>query len=287
MSFVDYSQTAEDHQSLLVLVRHTGSHLPTNLFNLVWERIRALSVVHVQGQNRNVVVRYKRGYPVENNEWGAFQAHRKVLGLVSIGKCVDHEEFADLFENYKKVKEEYSNTIINSRLIIFGMNTDGSPLDPKPQQPPPSSASSPPSQHSPSHVSADSGHGASAETSCGDIDSESTRGGPDGDGNSREKNNESVEGDKTDSNPGPSRTGSDGGGSVTITRVGGDASSVSQNGGSGVGSGKKASSSEEKDVGGRPKSNSLTKESTGSEVVFYPSLEQCADLEERLKVSGR
>ena len=69
----------------------------------MWERIRTLNVVHVQGQNRNVTVRYKRVYPVENNQWGDFQAHRKVLGLVSVGKCADHEEFADLFENYKKV----------------------------------------------------------------------------------------------------------------------------------------------------------------------------------------
>lgn len=103
MSFVDYGQTAEDHQSLLVLVRHTGSHLPVSLFNRIWERIHTLSVVHIQGQNRNVTVRYKRVYPVENNQWGDFQAHRKVLGLISVGKCVDHEEFTDLFENYKKV----------------------------------------------------------------------------------------------------------------------------------------------------------------------------------------
>lgn len=111
MSIVDYGQTVEDHQSLLVLVRHTGSHLPTNLFNRMWERIRALNVIHVQGQNRNVVVRYKRGYPVANNEWGDFQAHRKVLGLISVGKCVDHEEFGILFENYKKVSCQNYNCI--------------------------------------------------------------------------------------------------------------------------------------------------------------------------------
>jgi hypothetical protein len=74
-----------------------------SLFNKVWERIRTQNLVHVQGQNRNVVVRYKRQYSADNNEWGDFQSHRKVLGLISIGKCVDHEEFADLFENYKKV----------------------------------------------------------------------------------------------------------------------------------------------------------------------------------------
>ena len=73
-------------------------------------------MVHVQGQNRNVAVRYKRGYPKENNEWGDFQAHRRVLGLVAIGKCVDHEEFADLFENYKKVSVISREKVITTLL---------------------------------------------------------------------------------------------------------------------------------------------------------------------------
>ena len=73
-------------------------------------------------------MKYKRLYPIENNEWGDFQAHRKILGLVSIGECSNLEEFEELFDSYKKVKEEYSETLFNSRLIIFGMNRDGSPL---------------------------------------------------------------------------------------------------------------------------------------------------------------
>ncbi|CAG5123434.1 unnamed protein product, partial [Candidula unifasciata] len=126
---VDYGQTAEDHQSMLVLVRHTGSLLHTQNFNRAFERISRVDQIHVEGQKRNITVRYKKVYPLECNSWGDFQAHRKVLGLIVVGKCQDHAEFADLFDTYKSIKEEYSSTVINSRLLVFGMNTDGSPIE--------------------------------------------------------------------------------------------------------------------------------------------------------------
>lgn len=126
---VDYGQTAEDHQSLLVLVRHTGSQLPAQSFNRAFERISHVDQIHVEGQKRNITIRYKKVYPVECNSWGDFQAHRKVLGLIVVGKCQDHAEFGDIFETYKSIKEEYSSTVINSRLVVFGMNTDGSPIE--------------------------------------------------------------------------------------------------------------------------------------------------------------
>ncbi|XP_076437986.1 trafficking protein particle complex subunit 9-like isoform X2 [Babylonia areolata] len=282
MSLVDYGQTADDHQSLLVLVRPTGSHLPAAAFNRLWERIRALSVVHVQGQGREVAVRYKRFYPRANNDWGDFQAHRKVLGLVSVGRCVDHEEFADLFENYKKVKEDYSSTIINSRLIIFGMNTDGSPLEVDQ----PRTAQTPHSTHPRSHgndTDSDPG-GNSEEVGSGDT---TTAAAPRQDvNNSRdaEKSDSTRESETptTQASKAMGRTDGDGG-AVTILRAGRDAggSKAHQEG---VGS--RTGQEGEGRKGGeqrRPHSNSLTKESTGSEVVFYPSTEHCFDLEDRLK----
>lgn len=195
-----------------------------------------------------------------------------------------------------QVKEEYSSTIINSRLIIFGMNTDGSPIDASQKQP---SSSPVPSQHSQLHSDGnpDSDHGISAVAGCGDSAKESASSGPDGDMNSAKDGNnsettvmenmeKSTVGEETDLSPRQGRTGSENC-SVTITRVGGDASCAPQH--SDVVAGKKglASSGKESDEveKGRPHSNSLMKESTGSEVVFYPSLEQCSDLEERLKVS--
>lgn len=345
MSAVDYQQTAEDHQSLLILVRHTGSHLPTSLFNRVWEQIHALDVVHVQGQNRNVIVRYKRSYPIENNEWGDFQAHRKVLGLISVGKCVDHEEFGDLFENYKKVKEEYASTIINSRLIIYGMNTDGSPIEPAQQN---NGSTSPSSSHlsSLSHISQhssmiDSGHETTADGSKSSVSVWSSLSDPSGASTAAADDHEYLSTTSTTIGVGSSvvemsnsgaggdrgtnssclrditvsdaseKEGYDKEGGVdcsvskeTRERSGSEACSVTINfgksatasgqrsGGGGEGStGKskdiKGSDKEEEEhiqlERGRPHSNSLTKGSKGSEVVFYPNLEHCADLEERLK----
>lgn len=129
MSCIDYSQTAENHQCLLILVKHVGTLLKTKTFLYLWERIRRVSMVRIPNQQRTIWLRYKRMYPVDNNEWGDFQAHRKVLGLICIGKCHNMKEFEETFESYKKIKEDYANTIFNSRLILFGMNRDGTPLE--------------------------------------------------------------------------------------------------------------------------------------------------------------
>ena len=125
---VDYNQTAEDHRSLLILVKHSGPQLHAECFNRIYERISRVNCVRVQGQNRDICVRFCRSYSSEANSWGDFQGHRKVLGLITVGKCSDRSNFTELFTSYQSHKEEYASTVINSRLVAFGMNTDGSPL---------------------------------------------------------------------------------------------------------------------------------------------------------------
>jgi len=58
-----------------------------------------------------------------------YQVHRKALGMISFGQCSNEDEFQELFESYKKEKEVYADSLYNSRLIVFGMNTDGSPIE--------------------------------------------------------------------------------------------------------------------------------------------------------------
>lgn len=128
MEAVDYSQTAEDHQSFLVLIRPTGKLLSWKHFSRCWDRISQLSCVAVPGQKRDMWIRYKRNYSKDSNCWGDFQVHRKALGLISIGKCTNEKEFEELFESYKKEKEQYSDTLYNSKLIVFGLNSDGSEI---------------------------------------------------------------------------------------------------------------------------------------------------------------
>ncbi|XP_052763797.1 trafficking protein particle complex subunit 9-like [Mya arenaria] len=125
---VDYGQTAEDHRRFLLLVRQTGKLLSWKHFSRCWDRVCQMDCVAIPGQKREMWIRYKRQYTPDCNEWGDFQIHRKALGLISIGRCSNEAEFEELFENYKKEKEIYADSLYNSRLVVFGMNTDGSPL---------------------------------------------------------------------------------------------------------------------------------------------------------------
>ena len=58
-------------------------------FQKLYDRISRVSQVKVldsNGVHRPVWLNYKREYPVENNDWGDFQTHRRVLGIITIGK---------------------------------------------------------------------------------------------------------------------------------------------------------------------------------------------------------
>uniref|UniRef100_T1J6X1 Uncharacterized protein n=1 Tax=Strigamia maritima TaxID=126957 RepID=T1J6X1_STRMM len=130
MSYPDYNQSAEDHQCLLVIVKQIGNQLKQKTFNQLYERICRLQYVRVHQDNtqgsgsRGIWVCYKRSYPVENNEWGDFQAHRKVLGFISVGKCTNQDELESLCRAHEAAKEKYSSTIIDSRCIVVGYSPD-------------------------------------------------------------------------------------------------------------------------------------------------------------------
>jgi hypothetical protein len=66
-----------------------GSQLKQKNFNRVYERLSRVNhvkVVDSMGVSREVLARYIKEYPVENNDWGDYQTHRRLLGLISIGK---------------------------------------------------------------------------------------------------------------------------------------------------------------------------------------------------------
>lgn len=113
-------------------------------FSRCLERICQLDCVAIPGQKRDMWISYKRNYSRDNNAWGDFQVHRKALGLISVGRCTNDSEFEELFESYKKEKEQYSDTLYNSKLVVFGMNTDGTEITAEQQQSFDEDASSPP-----------------------------------------------------------------------------------------------------------------------------------------------
>lgn len=79
-----------------------------------------------QGNPRQIWIRYLRGYPGENNDWGDFQTHRKALGLISVGQCNSQEEFNELCRIHESLKVGYAFSLYDSRCVLFGLNSDGS-----------------------------------------------------------------------------------------------------------------------------------------------------------------
>lgn len=113
-------QCAEDHQTLLVVVQPIGI-VPEESFFRIYKRISAVSQVNVRDSQRVLYIRYRHHYPPENNEWGDFQTHRKVVGLITITECSSAKEWPQTFEKFHLQKEMYGSTLYDSRLFVFGL----------------------------------------------------------------------------------------------------------------------------------------------------------------------
>lgn len=72
------------------------------------------------GLYRDVWVRYVREHPVENNDWGDFQTHRRLLGLITVGKFENQTELNELCRVHESLKVKYTNTLFDSRCVLFG-----------------------------------------------------------------------------------------------------------------------------------------------------------------------
>ncbi|XP_038615904.1 trafficking protein particle complex subunit 9 [Tachyglossus aculeatus] len=120
MSVPDYMQCAEDHQTLLVVVQPVGIVSEENFFR-IYKRISTVSHINVRDSQRVLYIRYRHHYPPENNEWGDFQTHRKVVGLITITDCCSAKDWPQTFEKFHAQKEMYGPTLYDSRLFVFGL----------------------------------------------------------------------------------------------------------------------------------------------------------------------
>ncbi|XP_040592250.1 trafficking protein particle complex subunit 9 isoform X2 [Mesocricetus auratus] len=123
MSVPDYMQCAEDHQTLLVVVQAVGIVSEENFFR-IYKRICSVNQLSVRDSQRALFIRYRHHYPPENNEWGDFQTHRKVVGLITITDCFSAKDWPQTFEKFHVQKEIYGSTLYDSRLFVFGLQGD-------------------------------------------------------------------------------------------------------------------------------------------------------------------
>lgn len=123
MSHPDYEQYSHDHAALLVLIRHLGSQLKPKAFIKFFDRLSKVTNVKITdsaGLVRNISVRYVKEYPVENNDWGDFQTHRRLLGLISLAKYDSQLELNEICRVHESLKVKYNSTLYDTRCVLFG-----------------------------------------------------------------------------------------------------------------------------------------------------------------------
>ncbi|XP_041739682.1 trafficking protein particle complex subunit 9 isoform X3 [Coregonus clupeaformis] len=120
MSVPDYMQCAEDHQTVLVVVQPVGI-VPEDQFFRIYKRIASVAQVSIRDSQRNLYIRYRHHYLPENNEWGDFQTHRKVVGLISVTTCRSAKEWPQTSDRFYSQKEVFGATLYDSRLLVFGL----------------------------------------------------------------------------------------------------------------------------------------------------------------------
>ncbi|SPP79453.1 protein brunelleschi [Drosophila guanche] len=122
MSRPDYEQNALHHSSLLVLLRGVGPSR-ARILQRAFEKVRRVNSIKVNdssGNTRTIWVRFIHEHPVEHNDWGDFQTHRRLLGLVTIGKFDNQPELNELCRLHESLKVRYGSTLYESRAIFFG-----------------------------------------------------------------------------------------------------------------------------------------------------------------------
>lgn len=127
MSHPDYEQYSHDHAALLVLVRSIGSQLKQKNFSRIFDKINRLTNIKITdstGQVRSILVRYVKDHPLENNDWGDFQTHRRLLGLISVAKYDSQQELNEICRVHESLKVKYTSTLFDSRSILFGPNSE-------------------------------------------------------------------------------------------------------------------------------------------------------------------
>ncbi|KAJ8881936.1 hypothetical protein PR048_018423 [Dryococelus australis] len=123
MSHPDYEQTAHDHAALLVLLKLTGEQNKQRNLGRILDRVARVNQTKVTdcvGLVRDISARYIRDYPVDNNDWGDYQTHRRLLGLVTIGKYENQTELNELCRVHESLKVKYSSTLFDSRCVLIG-----------------------------------------------------------------------------------------------------------------------------------------------------------------------
>ncbi|XP_026681214.1 protein brunelleschi [Diaphorina citri] len=130
MAHPDYSLTVQSHADMLLMIKHLDEDGDEKWFEQVFSHLSSVKKINLldsAGNERNITARFVKDYPVGNNDWGDFQTHRKLLGLVSVSKCNSQSELNEYCRLHESLKVKYMSTLFDTRCILFGNCKDLSP----------------------------------------------------------------------------------------------------------------------------------------------------------------
>ncbi|XP_059485985.1 protein brunelleschi [Neocloeon triangulifer] len=129
MNKPDFHQTLDVHRTLLVLLKPIGKQLKGSVFSRlsdqVQKAVQGLKLTDSLGRERPVNVRLVNEYEPSQNDWGDFQTHRKLLGLLTVSHVTSQTELNEICRQHESLKVKYSSTLFDSRCLILGLNQEG------------------------------------------------------------------------------------------------------------------------------------------------------------------
>ena len=149
MAYPNYSATCWGHRVCLISVSAVGSAMSGQKFRRIFDDISQVKKVnpvttsstktgsatfyHPENNEQDINepsestfrVAFVENYPVENNEWGEFQKHRQVLGLISVGAFSSEAELSEARTMHELNASKYSASFLDSRLILIRLKGGG------------------------------------------------------------------------------------------------------------------------------------------------------------------
>lgn len=121
---VDFGQSLLDHCGVLILVQPVG-YIGDKQFRAFYEEISQYQRAQVPNTTRTLHLRYSKRVTPQFIEWGNFHFHKRVLGLICVGKCSEINEVEKLEKPVNEIKNPFSAILLNTRCFVFGCKSGG------------------------------------------------------------------------------------------------------------------------------------------------------------------
>ncbi|PFX14220.1 trafficking protein particle complex subunit 9-like [Stylophora pistillata] len=120
---IDFGQSLLDHSGVLILVQPVG-YIGDKRFKAIFDEISTYRTAQVPNTTRTLNLRYSKRVSPQFIEWGNFHFHKRVLGLICVGRCTEISEVEKLEKAINEIKNPFSAILLNTRCFVFGCKSN-------------------------------------------------------------------------------------------------------------------------------------------------------------------